>query len=568
MRRLLAGGVMLGVLLVWSGMALAGAAPSPVDTTAAAAKPNFMIDILGLLKGSLQDTGALKAAGYSILFPLMMIEAHRQGISILMGGKETQDVVWSVVRLMIVGAIFAGFIQYSDILLKGILHAFNLLGMKVAHIDQYNTVYLLELGVDSASNVVNSVGVIDALEHPIITLSILFAAICIMLAFVIAGIQLLMAQVEATVVVAVAPMVFGFGGLKYTRDMASKPFNHVLSVGMKLITIAILSVVLSKFGEELSSYLRNITHLETDMKTVFELAATGIFLIFLSFMVPSLASSMISGVASLAASQAMAAGASAVGAGAQLASGAVTAGAAAASGGAALASKGAASLGGVMQAARAGMDAASDLGKTGMDAAMHAGGQMASHGASVLGGKARDMASGAAAKMGGDPSSTFGGQVAQSIQSARGGEMAPAGGGTPGAGGGASGAGATPAASQGGANSAGMPPSSSGGPASSSGGNNSTQPGGSIGGDASMPGPQQDLGYTPAAYGDAAGAGLTSPGADPNAAQGQGQDQPSLLDKVKGGLKSVSDGTTAFQQGTQGFHDQAQVAAQIDTRGD
>lgn len=307
---------------LWALASAAFAADAP-------ASPDFFGDILTLLQSALADSSAIKGAGQLMLFGLAAIELHRQGIMWMLSGPELNNIMWSIAKFFMTLGLFLLLVNNSDFFLKGVVNGFAGIGLGMTGIKSLDALTLLDTGINISTKIISSIGVFDALSHPIIALAILLAALCMLAAFVVAGIQLLMAQIEAALVIAVAPMIFAFGGLKYTRDMGAKPFQHAISIGMKFIAVSILAVVLIKFGNELTMFMGKVKDLENNGKLIFQLIGTGIFLILISFMLPSITQAMISGISSLAASQAMAAGTMAVGGAATMASGAISAGQAA-----------------------------------------------------------------------------------------------------------------------------------------------------------------------------------------------------------------------------------------------
>lgn len=71
----------------------------PVMAHAAdAASPDFMGDIVGLLRSSLSNAGAIKGAGIMLLFGLAAIEMHRQGITWVLSGWEPEKIFGSIVK--------------------------------------------------------------------------------------------------------------------------------------------------------------------------------------------------------------------------------------------------------------------------------------------------------------------------------------------------------------------------------------------------------------------------------------------------------------------------------------
>ncbi len=369
------------------------AAVGAADTTTSPASPNFFAQIPAAMERALANGAVIKTASTGLLASLLALEYLNWGVSRVIGsGDDLASTAKGWMRITIIGTLFFALVSRGDVFLKSLLGGFKWVAMNLTGLTSFDAQSLMFQGVELATKIIGSIGAIDALSHPLISLAILFAAICMSIAFVIAGLQLLLAQIEALIVIVSAPLVFAFGGIKFTRDMAMKPIQHAISTGFKFICIAILAFIMQEFGKYAATYMQNISTLETNVSLIFQLIASGVFFLILSFFVPTIASSMLSGAAGMTAGHAITSG-MAVTAGAAAATAAAANAAPAAGGAMAKAgTSGLQQLGGVIQAAQAGMEAAGDAGKTGLSAVSHAAGEVAGGGAALLGGTARDVA--------------------------------------------------------------------------------------------------------------------------------------------------------------------------------
>jgi type IV secretion system protein TrbL len=105
--------------------------------------------------------------------------------------------------------------------------------MGVALQNSMVTTFNQESGADSA---------IGALQNIFPALLMTFICIIILISFAAMALLLFLSIVEAYLLMAVAPILFAFGGARWTKDIATKPFNSMIAVGLK---ITILYLILS-----------------------------------------------------------------------------------------------------------------------------------------------------------------------------------------------------------------------------------------------------------------------------------------------------------------------------------
>lgn len=358
-----------------------------------AQQPQMFGHILDALTRAIRDRSVIQTAATGLLFALLTLEMAQWGLSRVMGSAdELQGTVMGLLRPLIIGLLFLAFVVRGPEFLSGILAGFRYVALTLTGISSFDAGSLMSRGIELATRTIGSIGVLDALSSPIVSLAIAVASLCLLIAFVVASIQLLLAQIEAVVVISLAPLVFAFGALRQTRDVGTKPFQHAISTGFKLVVIALLASVMTEFAQYASSFLATARGIEDNWGLIFELIAAGVFLIILAFFMPTIASSILSGAASMTAGHAITSGA-----GMAAGAAALTAGAAAAAGGAAnglttLKELAASGNRGVGDAISASVGEGGGRFPGGMGDMRHAGAESISGGATLLRGTARDMA--------------------------------------------------------------------------------------------------------------------------------------------------------------------------------
>jgi len=153
-----------------------------------------------------------------------------------------------------------------------------------------------------------------------LALTAVLSCIFLIVGFALLAIQLFIVKVEMAIVMAAGLLMLGFSGSRWTMNFAEKYLGYGVSVGAKFIIIALLAGFAQEFGSSMISTIQSAQNVRADM--MFSMAGTGFIFTVASFMLPSMAGSVLSGAASLslantgAASGAIAGGMAAAGAGA------------------------------------------------------------------------------------------------------------------------------------------------------------------------------------------------------------------------------------------------------------
>lgn len=372
----------------------------------------------------------IRPAALSLFVTLMSIEAAVWAYKQLINdsgelGALVMKFTWNIV----IFGFFAWLIMNSHMLMTAIIQTFFKIGQNATGLGPLDAVSMLSLGVETALTIpaAADIGMMSMLDKPLVVLTAIIAEVLILVAFFVVAAQLVMAQVEAMIVIAAAPIILAFGALSYTRDIATKVLSHALGTGVKVLTIYILAGVMAKMGPEMSAVLKaNGAQLMSSPGQLLEVIGIAGLMTLLAFFIPTVAGAMLSGQASMSGNSAItstmgiAAGGAALGAaaigGAQQAAGALASGATGAVAGAA----------GLTQALSAGLGSAADMGLSGGAAAGHALGQVAGHGMSMAASGIGEAVAGGGKAFGDKVASSTGGQIAQRIEAGRGGSISGA----------------------------------------------------------------------------------------------------------------------------------------------
>lgn len=449
----------------------------------------------------------VRSVGVKLLFQLFGIQLALHAIGWLLKGKEIGEILGAVVYSILSVSFFYALQGPLQSWLPTVIDGFTEIGRRGSGLATLTPSTIIAQASDLIGVVINQFkadgGPFAALTNFVPVLLIAFITVVIYISYCVLAAQMALAMISGYFWLAFMPVLLGFGGISFTKDIAVNALKGGIAIGMKIAVVYLVAGIARSLGPVWGEALNQLTI--DNLEPIWQIGFTAMLLAYLSFQLPKLAADLMNGTASLSAGDAAtnmavaAAGVAGVGAmGAK--AGAAVAG---------TASGGLAGAAGLAQAVGAGLNAAQDMGKSGVSALAHAGQEVAAHGLSMASAAASSAAAGASSSFGDRVAESTGGKIAQSIEAGRGGSFGAA------AGGGGSQAPA-PAGQGSGSASASSPAAPA--PASGSAGNAA---GASL--SAGQPSPAAGPGFLPA---DAQPAGSSAGG-------GEGYRGPSLAEKLR-----------------------------------
>ena len=355
--------------------------------------------------------------------------------------KEMDDIFHSIVKKVMTLGFFWFVLKTSHDWIPQILDSFTQIGQKAGGAKASTPDGIAVAGYDAAMASLQALDDLGVTEKIGAVVPAVLMALLIFLSFLWVAVQLLVAKIETSIAVGAGIILLGFGGSKWTTDMASKYMQYSIATGLKLM----LLFLLIGMGQTLFNDIK-IVGGDKFFESMLVTTGTALTYAFLATKIPALASAMMSGSPSMTAGDLTGA---VVGAAAAVA-GLGAAGMAAGKAGMGAASGGAAAATGVGQALKAGISSGQDFGKSGAGLAAHAVGEVGKHSMGLASAGIGDMLKGGASNFQSRVSESAGGRVATSIEAGRGGSMAGVAGGAA-AGGAAAGGAAAGGAAAGGA---------------------------------------------------------------------------------------------------------------------
>lgn len=147
---------------------------------------------------------------------------------------------------------------------------------------------------------------IAAMSNPFAAILIGMALIIIVVCFAILAAQFAVAWVQLWFYLAVYPVVLAFGALTFTRDMAMKVITTPIVYGVRFMAIYFIIAVGTTLAAAFGAEIANLSL--TNLAPIWTVLAGSVLLLMLTLKVPTLASDLLGGTASMSAGDGVGAG--------------------------------------------------------------------------------------------------------------------------------------------------------------------------------------------------------------------------------------------------------------------
>ena len=385
-----------------------------------AAQSVKVLDAVGNFYKPLQTAWYDVIKGYAtkLFWLLVLVDVSWSGVIYALEKNDITEIVVSMTKKIFPIGFFWSLLKLSDTWIPAIINSFVQIGQQAGNASAVTPDGIIYEGASVAIGILLSLSKLGILESLAAVIPFAIIAILIFLCYCFVAVQLLVTLIESYIVFGAGVILLGFGGSRWTTDMATKYLQNAVGTGLKLMMLyLILGAGKAIFGD--ASSMIDTDHM---LGSLFAALATAVIYGYLAFSVPAIASGMMSGSPALTAGGAL---------GAAVTMGAAMAGAAAATAGGLGAAAGgltgaAAGAGGLAKALGAGYNSALDGGKSGLGAVAGAVGEVAKHGLGLAAGGVGDALKGGASSFAESVSNSTGGQIANSIEASRGGSMSGA----------------------------------------------------------------------------------------------------------------------------------------------
>ena len=250
-----------------------------------------------------------------IFVALAVIEIAWHGIQLVLKQGELSELIAGVMLKVVALGFFYTLIVFSGEWIPLISDSFGVAGERISGLapGQLTPSGVISTGIDVANRVfeapLEEFSLMEIGRGLLTSIIAAVAALTILAAFVIIGLQLFIVKVEMFLVLSGGVVMMGMSGSRWTMNFSEKYIGYAISVGAKMIVIALLAGFGVTFGNEIVAQLTADNDVMR-MPQLFSLIGTGGIFAIASFMIPSLAGSFLSGAASMSLTNAAAAGGS------------------------------------------------------------------------------------------------------------------------------------------------------------------------------------------------------------------------------------------------------------------
>lgn len=327
--------------------------PSQILSAFQAARGNWVANIAGYANALF---GALALIEFAWSAAVMVLEK-----------ADLQSWTAALVRkIMWIGGFYMLLIN-GPTWIPFIIDSFTQIGQNSSGVMSISPSNVFGQGLAVAGALSNGFSVAGFLTQPAVILSLVFAAIIVVISYAMITIQFMVAMVESYIVVAAGFIFLGFGGSRWTAPYAERYIGLAVSNGVKILVIYLLISVGTNLGNTWVAEAQGAATSGSPEMVALDVMAAALMYMMLCWQIPKLFSAVLGGSPALSGGDLIAAGSS-------LVVGAAAVGVAA-SGGAGLLAGGAGAFRGVGGAAAStgagpalSVSNAGDIGSTGLGA--------------------------------------------------------------------------------------------------------------------------------------------------------------------------------------------------------
>lgn len=230
---------------------------------------------------------------------LLSIELAVTGTKWVLEKDDTRSFIAAMVGKILGVGFFYALLQFAPTWIPALMNSFRDAGATVGGAGVLSPSAVFANGLNFVIIIFKSISDLDMWEAVGVVLAVLPAAVFIIIAFVVVAGQLLVTLIESYFVISAAVIFLGFGGSRWTQDFVQKYLGYAIAVGVKLMTIYLLIGASSTLFNGWAALLSSATSGLQFIINAWVVMGGAAFFAFLAWMIPSMASSMLSGSPSL-----------------------------------------------------------------------------------------------------------------------------------------------------------------------------------------------------------------------------------------------------------------------------
>lgn len=243
-----------------------------------------------------------KIVGYSwgLFWKLALIDVIWTGITVVRDRKEFGEIITTYVNKSITIGFFAVLLQFANKWIPQIIDSFTQIGKAAcgSGCSSLTPDGIIIYGLKAARASFEALSGMGYGDKMLMALPIAFTALILVIGFAVVAGQLLVTLLESYVTIGGGVIMLGFGGSRWTSDMASSYLKFAIGTGVKLmLCYMIVGAGISAF-EAIPTMLKGVTSASALFSNCLVLVIQTVVFVYLAWTIPSLASGMLSGAPS------------------------------------------------------------------------------------------------------------------------------------------------------------------------------------------------------------------------------------------------------------------------------
>ncbi len=227
----------------------------------------------------------IMTAARSLFWLLATIQILVRGIFLALGRSDIQAWYAEVIRTILYIGFFAFVLEQGPDIARLIVGSLSTIGgaNTVSPADVFNT------GISTASDLWANISFGLNVSLLVATVA---ACFLIIISFSLISASFIIILVESYVGIFIGMILLGFGGLSFTKDFTLRYLMYALSIGLKLMALAIVS----KVGADVIVSVAKEAAVNNDIGTILMAAGISLIVFQMAKEVPSIVSGLLQGV--------------------------------------------------------------------------------------------------------------------------------------------------------------------------------------------------------------------------------------------------------------------------------
>lgn len=243
--------------------------------------------------------GPMLAYANRLFALLLAIDLAVTGTKYVLEKDDTRSLIAALANKILGVGFFYALLLFAPTWIPAIMNSFRDAGATVGGVTELSPSSVFARGLSFVVIIFKSISDMDMWDAVGVVLAALPAAVFIIISFVVVAGQLLVTIIESYFVISAAAIFLGFGGSRWTQDFVQKYLGYAISVGVKLMFIYLLIGASNSLFVGWADRLSASTSGLQFILNAWVVMGGAAFYAFLAWMIPSLASSAMSGAPSL-----------------------------------------------------------------------------------------------------------------------------------------------------------------------------------------------------------------------------------------------------------------------------